>query len=258
VEKAEYAPEPSHTRVPVDALPGYGAYTDLWLVTPDGQQAWQLTNLPNDYDHGITHTAISADGSKFAWTERVQRPNFLDLNLAAGAYVFKVADFVDGPTPALTNVRTFQPGGVLAGGEVDGISNDGTTIAFYSTFRTRNLFATRIYTLNMDSGEIRELTTESFAQAPQYTPDGRSLVYMTGAQADIFPFEIQGADWWIMGTDGSDKRRLTYMNKLGHPQSIGHYRLAGTLSFIDDRSFYGDVMTQPLGLVGNIVKVSCQ
>jgi tricorn protease-like protein len=159
--------------------------------------------------------------------------------------------------PRLTNIRTFEPGGIRAGGEVDGISNDGTTIAFYSTFKTRNLFATRIYTLEMQSGEIRELTTECFAQAPQYTPDGRSMIYMTGAEADIFPFQVQGADWWIMSKDGSDKRRLTFMNKAGHTQSVGQYRLAGTLSFIDDRSFYGDVMTQPLGLVGNIVKVTC-
>jgi hypothetical protein len=47
------------------------------------------------------------------------------------------------------------------------------------------------------------------------------------------------------------------MNKRGSAQSVGHYRLAGVISFDSDRSFYGDVMTKPLGLVGKIVKVTC-
>ena len=71
VEKAEIAPEPSHHRTPEDAIPGYGGYTDLWAVTLDGQKAWLLHETPNDYDHGIIHCAVSADGKQFAWTERV-------------------------------------------------------------------------------------------------------------------------------------------------------------------------------------------
>jgi hypothetical protein len=108
----------------------------------------------------------------------------------------------------------------------------------------------------MLTGEIKKLTTESFSQAPTYTPDGKKIVYMTGAGCDIFPFEIQGADWRIMNADGSDKERLTFMNKKKHPQSVGHYRLAGSISFISNNSFLGGVMTKPLGLVGHTVKVT--
>ncbi len=80
------------------------------------------------------------------------------------------------------------------GGEVESISHDNSTIAFYSTLASKNLFASRIYTLNINTNELKELTTESWAQAPNFTPDGRSIIYMTGAQADIFPFRLQGAD----------------------------------------------------------------
>ena len=80
---------------------------------------------------------------------------------------------------------------------------------------------------------------------------------MTGAGADIFPWQLQGADWWIMNVDGSDKRRLTFMNVRGDPQSVGRFRLAGSLSFVSDTAFFGDVMTQSLGLVGKIVRVDC-
>lgn len=251
VEKSE------HEGSSVHAIPGYGAYTDYWLVTRDGTQAWKLYDLPEGYDHAITHAAFSPDGSKFVWTERVKAPRLLDLNLFAGAYVFNVSDFVAAPQPHLANTRRIIPGGADQGGEIESIAGDNRTIAFYSTYVTKNLFASRIYTMDIESGAIRELTTESFAQAPTFTPDGKSIVYMTGAEADIFPFQLQGADWWIMNVDGSDKRRLTYMNVHDHPQSVNRFRLAGSLSFTSDTSFFGDVMTQSLGLVGKIVKVKC-
>jgi hypothetical protein len=247
-----------HERSSVDAIPGYGAYTDYWIVRSDGSAAWKIYALPDGYDHAITHAAFSPDGSKFAWTERVLAPRLWSLNLFAGAYVFKIADFVLAPEPHLENVRTILPGNVEQGGEVESIAGDNRTIAFYSTFVSKNLFASRIYTMDTESGAIQELTTESFAQAPTFTPDGRSIVYMTGAGADIFPWQLQGADWWIMNVDGSDKRRLTFMNVRGHPQSVGRFRLAGSLSFVSDTEFYGDVMTQSLGLVGKIVRVDCR
>ena len=254
-----------HPRSSADATPGYGAFTDLWLVTADGARAWKLVDPPNDYDHALTHAAVSPDGSRITWTERRKAPNLFDVGLWAGSYVFQLADLADatgrpGETPHLENVRTAVPGGRDQGGEVDGLAADGWTIAFYSTFRTHNLLATRIYTWDVrdDRPEsIRELSTDSFSQAPRFTPDGRSLVYMSGSGADIFFPELQGADWWSVRMDGSSRRRLTFMNKRGSPQSVGHYRFAGVLSFDSDRSFYGDVMTSPWGLVGKIVKVEC-
>jgi len=256
VEKPEYVKEKKHKRKPVDAIPGYGAYTDLWLLSRDGKKAWKLTDLPNSYSSGIIHSAISEDGTLFAWSERIKAPKFGDFNLMAGSYVLRVADFVMDSVPRFTNIRTFQPGGKDACNELDGISKDKTLISFYSTFETKNLFATPIYTLNITSGEIRRLTTESFAQAATFTPDGKNLVYMTGQECDIFPLEIQGADWWIMDVDGSHKRRLSFMNKKNHPHSVNHYRLAGCLSFMSDTSFLGGVMTHPLGLTGYTLKVT--
>ncbi len=47
------------------------------------------------------------------------------------------------------------------------------------------------------------------------------------------------------------------MNVRGHPQSVNRFLLAGSLSFISDTSFSGDVLTQSLGLVGKVVHVTC-
>jgi hypothetical protein len=255
VEKTAYVPESGHTRSPDDAIPGYGGYTDIWLLKRDGSQAWQLTNLDNNYDNGVIHGAISRDGTLFAWSQRIAAPQLFDANLAAGAYVMKVADFVGGSSPALSNIRTFQPGNVLAANELEGISNDHTYLSFYSSYQSHNLFATPIYTLNMNTGEISQLTTESFSQAPTFTPSGNKIVYMSGQDCDIFPLEIQGADWWYMNTNGSNKLRVTRMNVANDPQSVNHYRLAGSISFTSDSTYFGGVMSQPLGLTGYTVKV---
>ena len=111
--------------------------------------------------------------------------------------------------------------------------------------------------MNTDTGVISELTTESWAQGPTFTPDGKSIVYSTGAGADIFPGQLQGADLWIMNVDGSNKRRLTFMNVTGDPQSVNQIRLAGSPSFTSNTDFFADVMTASFGLTGKIIHVSC-
>ena len=256
VEKTDYVNEPDHSRTPKDAIPGYGAYTDLWVIKRDGSRAWKLVDLPNDYDHGIIHGAISADGTKFAWTERIKAPDFLSLNLLAGAYVFRVADVTYSPEPRFSNIRTYQPGGVLAGGEVESISPDNTDMLIYSSFETKNMLRTPIYRVDLATGATTKLTELSFAQSPTYTPDGKRIVYMTGAYCDIFPWQLPGADWWVMDRDGGNKKRLTYMNVKGHKQSVNSYRLAGSISFINNSTFLGGVMTKSFGLTGYTVKVT--
>ncbi|MES1220414.1 MAG: hypothetical protein ABUT20_33240 [Bacteroidota bacterium] len=256
VEKNDYAPESGHTRSSVDATPGYGAYTDVWVIKRDGSQAWKIVDLPNNYNSAVTHCAISADGKLFAWTERTQPPVFLDPNLSAGAYVFRVATVSYTPAPSLSDIKTYQPGNVAQGGELESISPDKTSLLIYSTFESKNIIATPIYKVDLQTGAATKLTTESFSQCPTYTPDGRHIVFMTGRDCDIFPLSVQGADWWIMNADGSDQRRLTYMNQKDHPQSVNKYRLAGSLNFISDTTFLGGVMVNPLGLQGNTVKVN--
>lgn len=246
--------EPQHGGRSVDAIPGYGAYSNYWLVTPDGRSAWQMTDLPRDRDHAITHAAFSPDGSLFIWTERIGAPR-MSLNLLAGSYRFNVSKFVDGNPPRLADTHSFVPSNQPQGGEVESMAADDRTIAFHSTLRSHSLIASRIYTMDIETGAMRELTHESFAQAPRFTPSGKHIVYMTGAGAAVFPFSLQGADWWIMDLEGGHKQRLTFMNERNHPQSDNRFRLAGSLSFSADNSFYGDVLTKSFGLTGYIVQV---
>lgn len=256
VEKSEYVKEKGHKRAPIDAIPGYGAYTDLWILQLDTLRSRNLTNLPNRYSSGIIHSGISYDGKKFAWSERVQSPKFTNKNLAAGAYVIRVADVWTDSLPYFSNIQTFEPGGVKALNEVESFSADNSKLAFYSTFESKNIIQTPVYVLDLSTGKIEKLTTESFSQAPTFTPNGQHIVYMTGHQCDIFPFQLQGADWWIMDPDGKNKVRLTYMNKKDHPHSVNKFRLGGSISFMSNTCFLGGVMTKSLGLTGYTAKVT--
>ena len=128
-----------HERSSVDAIPGYGAYTDYWIVTRDGNRAWKVYALADGYDHALTHAAFSPDGSKFAWTERVKAPRLWDFNLFAGGYVFKVADFVSRPrSPTSRTCGRSSRGNVDQGGEIESIAADNRkSTAFYSTTSRR-------------------------------------------------------------------------------------------------------------------------
>ena len=143
------------------------------------------------------------------------------------------------------------------GGEIESIAGDNRTIAFYSTYVSKNLFASRIYTMDIESGAIKELTTESFAQAPTFTPDGKSIVYMTGAGADIFPLPAAGRR--LVDHERRRQRQAAPdVHERARPSALGEPLPSRRLALVRQRhEFFGDVMTQSLGLVGKIVRVDC-
>lgn len=227
------------------ALPGFGGFSDIWLISSDDAQVWQLTDLPNDYDHGILLPQFSHDGRKIAWAERIKRPQYLSQLLLPGSYVIKVADFIEHPQPHLGNIREYRPGGE-AFYEVSSFSPDDEELLFTSNYDTKTFWKNQIYKLDLASGKATRLTQEDYNEHPSYAPDGKTIIYMTGYQNDRFGL-WQGTDWWLMNSDGSNRRRLSSMNKRGHPNSTGKAVWAGVVSWSPDGSwFYGDVQTSLL------------
>ena len=55
----------------VGATPGWGSYSDLWVATADGSQAWQLTDVAADVDHG---TIIPEFSPAACWSGRSAPP----------------------------------------------------------------------------------------------------------------------------------------------------------------------------------------
>ena len=228
-----------------EAIPGFGAYNDIWVITSDGAQAFQLTNVPNDYDHGSLPAHFSADGKKMTWTERIEQPNFLDPKKTFGCWVLKVADFdIINGIPTLANIQTIQPG-ERTYYEGYGFTPDGKRLLFQSCMGQTSVWDSDIFTVDTASGrDIQPLTNEKYNEHAFYTPDGRSIVWMTDWQSTK-----GGTDWWIMNSDGTAKRRLTYFNEPFSPQYAGKAVWAGYGSFRPDgKRFVGglqlDLFTQ--------------
>jgi Tol biopolymer transport system component len=233
-EKAE------HPGSSVEALPGFGAYSDLWGITTDGRQAFRLTDLPNGPDHGVLCPRFSPDGKRLVWSERVERPNFLDPKKTFGYWAIRTAEFVEAARgPKLAKLRTFEPGG-RSFYEAYGFSPDGKKIIFCSSMHQRSVWDQQIYTIDAKSGrDLEQLTSGDYNEHAFYTPDGKSIIWMTNFQS-----KRGGTDWWIMDADGSKKRRLTFFNEPGHPHDMGQAVWAGLGSFSPDgKRFVADIQT---------------
>src|ERR1700761_37296 len=74
------AEKSDHPGNSVPATPGWGSYSDLWVASADGSQAWQLTDVATDKDHGTIIPEFSPDGRLLEWTERTKVPRPLNPN----------------------------------------------------------------------------------------------------------------------------------------------------------------------------------
>jgi|SRR5271157_122181 len=232
--------KPKHSGGSIEAIPGFGAYSDIWCITTDGRQVFQLTDLPNDPDHGVICPRFSPDGKHLVWSGRVERPKFLNPKKTFGFWAIKIADFVEGPNgPKLVHIRSLEPGG-RAFYETYGFSRDGKRIIFCSSMKQRSVWDQQIYTIDAaSSGDLRQLTQGDYNEHAFYTPDGKSIIWTTNRQS-----KRGGTDWWMMNADGSRQRRLSYFNEPNHAHDMGQAVWAGLGSFSPDgKRFVGDIQT---------------
>lgn len=238
-----------------EALPGFGRHDDLWLVSRDGSQRWQLTHEPNTVDEGILVAVFSPDGKRIAWSAR--QPG--------GRYLITLADFIDTPQPHLANLRTYRPGqGSYY--ETGSFSSDGRSLFYTSDQDTGSFWRSQIYRLDLAGGTSRRLTVgNDYNEHPTVlpTPSGDWVVYMSTRGVDRFGLQVMlGTDWYAMHPDGSGAKRLTNMNvnRKGNPESIGRMQVGGTVAPSPSGEFLlADVTSHLLRQSGmvKIVRFTC-
>jgi hypothetical protein len=208
-----------------EALPGYGRHNDLWIASPDGRNARQLTNDPDTRDQGVLIPVISRDGKRVAWSAR--QPG--------GTYALRVAAFVLLPVPHLERVRTYRPGGA-AYYETGAFTSDGNGLTYTSDQDTHSFWRSQIYVLNLSTGAGKRLTTgNDYDEHPVIvpTPSGDWIVYMSTHGVDRRPGHLLlGTDWYAMRLDGTGTKRLTRMNENApdDPENTGAMQVAGRVS----------------------------
>jgi len=214
------------------SIPGVGLNCNLWVMKSDSSEAWRLTNMPTNYKapRGVIHPQFSNDGTRLFWTEAVgeygwsQSPSFAwgEWALALGEFVVKEG------IPSLRNVKKLQLGEQHSFYESHDFSPDDSRVLF-----SGNLIAGQpvngldIYELELATGDTRRLTStfDDWDEHAHYSHDGKTITWMSGKELDVdFP-SVARLDWqkyvktelWMMKSDGSDQRRITFFNQPESP-----------------------------------------
>ncbi|HEX4423363.1 MAG TPA: PA14 domain-containing protein [Kofleriaceae bacterium] len=227
--------KPSHSGAigSAAAEPGRGVWNDLYLVAGDGSQAFQLTDIPNDANHGIIWARFNRTGTQVVWSQMYQPANLFAPKQLAGVWQLKLADLTwTGGVPQLANIQTYEPetGNFY---EPYGFSPDGGSILFASTLGMPGLGDSQLYRVSVAGGAFTGLTrlTEQVDGGPGwsnynefafYLPDGQHIVYGRIREATS-----GGLDWWVMRADGTGRERLTYLNEPWHAQARGYAVVGG-------------------------------
>jgi Tol biopolymer transport system component len=241
-----------HKGSSTDALPGFGAYCDIYLVSNDGTKTFKIIDEPNDYDHGIIAPKFSGNGKKIVWTERKRRPNFFSLKRTFGYWVIKTADFSfdKDNIPVVKNIKIIEPGGD-GFYECYGFSPDGAKLIFCSSMNEKSVWDQQIYVIDTTGNNLKKLTSGGYNEHGVFAPNGERIVWMTNIDN-----KNKGTDWWMMNADGTNKKRLTFFNDKKSPQYEGHARWAGLVSFnADGKKFVGGVQLNLITQEGKIVIV---
>lgn len=230
--QAERADNPGDSRA---ARPGAGVHNNLWVIAPDGKQAWQLTDL-TERATGVLHPHFSYDGTNVVWAQMSAFPT-KEEGVVGGQWSLKVADFVvSGDTPSLSNIQTFEPNGKVLY-ETHGFSPDGSKIIFTAKTPGQPSWAMDIYTLDLKSQKLTNLTSSNnhWDEMGTYSPSGQKIVWLStnGIISDNWNGDLGKfrSEVFMMNGDGSEKMRLTFFNDSDSPEFLSTNTHTGDMSW---------------------------
>jgi Tol biopolymer transport system component len=208
------AEKKSHKGSSTTANPGIGVFNDLWVISQDGTKVKKLVSVQEGDNYGTLHPHFSSDGKKLVWGEMYQKANIFAKNEEFGLWKIKIADVsITNGFPAISNIQEFQPLGP-SWYETHGFSPDGETLYFTSNAR-RPAFSTNIYSYQYQAGKTNLLAEGGYNEHAQISPDGAKIIWI---HTDGIFTAQKGTDFWIMNSNGTNKKQLTYFRQEGHLQ----------------------------------------
>ena len=182
----------------------------------------------------MLHPQFSHDGRKLLWAERISAEG------SWGRWALQTADFKgDGGDVRATNVQRFRPGAQQRMYESHGFSPDGEEVLFSGNLERGQDETHGDITCTTGTNRLKNLTNspDEWDEHAHFSPDGRTIVWMTSKGLPETKKAAAGAirtDYWMMDPDGSNKRRLTYFNTPGHPESVSSGAVAADFAWSPD------------------------
>lgn len=237
--------------LPLLSVPGGNLGMDLWAISFDGRDAFNITNRA-ERGGRVLAPRFSHEGDRLVWSERQASGGG-----AWGQWSVQVARFTaTRGVPRLRGAKTYRPGTQQRFIETYGFTPDDRGVLFAANLDPgQPEGGLDLYVLRLESGEIRRLTaTRALDRFARLTPDGRWLVWASSlSQRDDEPvFERlekstdTALDLWMMDAEGRQARRLTRFNDATSAEYFGRV-MTGTVAWSRD----GRQLLVPLVTVGS-------
>ncbi|MCD6384657.1 PD40 domain-containing protein [Candidatus Sumerlaeota bacterium] len=208
--------------------PGHGLHNELWLLDIKRGKFYRLRKVR--IRGAILHPCFSRDGSKFLWSEKIGKGK---LNWA-----IMTADFAETPQPHLENIKSFQPMGKVWY-EAHEFSYDGSKILCTIAPGNKPYYNYDIWEMDVGGQKLKRLTNSPgvWDEHTHYSPDGKRICWVSSKGYKYNPEKWASTlktELWIMNSDGSGKKRLTYFNEPGYPEYTGKTTIVSDNSWSPD------------------------
>lgn len=196
--------------------PIIGVNNNIWIMDSEGKKFWQITHIKQS--HGTLNPHFSPDGSKLIWSEIAEIPR-----RKPPVWSIKIADvkIKDGKI-SISNVATLRPNNMQIY-KTHGFSPDSKFILFSAAQIGKFYNNMAIYKMELKKGKVNPIkltNDDDWNDEAKYTPDGNYILWASNKDIpqpkkmnfiSIFG-QLPKFDYWIMNSDGSHKKPLSFFN----------------------------------------------
>lgn len=213
--------------------PGAGVRNDMYIMPVDASTTTKVVDV--GAGGGLLHPHWNAAGTRLVWGQYVGAGSS-----ALGHWALKRGNFsAPGGVPTLGSIVTFDPGAVPDWLEIHGfhpLSEDFVLVS--GNPDGQNVLRSDIYFFQLSTQTLTNLTNDNqWEEHAHINPTGTHIIFMRGTTDDE-PLATLLTEFWIMNSDGSNKRQLTFFNTPGHKMFQGATWLAADGEWSPDGTKY--------------------
>ncbi|MCA9369993.1 MAG: hypothetical protein H6774_00625 [Pseudomonadales bacterium] len=219
--------------------PGVGLNNNIWIMTIDGQQRWQVTEVGN-YE-GVLHPKFNQDGTGILWSHMtgnnmntgMRRTGEWEMRTAS---LHRATDRQTGPVN-LNTIQVLKPDNHQLYETHGYINND--SILFSYVPRDGYYENMEIGVYDPQTQQVTQLTENlEWDEHAHLSPAGNTMVWVSSDGTSSLPTSLNltnlsrvELEMWRMNADGTGKERLTYFNQRRTPEFMRQKIVVGDNSW---------------------------